>query len=716
MANKTMHHLVIEDNNYEIFDQKARQMVASEYDASKTYHIGDLVVYDGKLLRCTAEITTPEAYNLNHWTYFTVKDALDNLEQGNVITSCDTAENDLNKTAMIFNYDRPNYAPKWFGIVAIRFVNAVKANSTLNINNTGARAIYKGTAPITDGVIKAGDTALFMLNGVGRYVFLGSDTYGDKIDSLTADVTTLKEDIITIVDDDTTTAYLRMVFQRGRLDASDGQIKAAAYRVSTTDIQQFDYDIVFSVSSDYRMFFCLYNADGSYITSTGFITDDYTIKAGQKFRATVALRTGESSSVRADIPTFASNLFMTTKTYDKIEDIKTDLYSPLKCGLLESKGTTINIADCTVTGTNVEVIDSCKSRFAKKSKLIRIKKLEGVSSYEVNIQLPKAIPTDRFFLTFRMSDISKDTSVGSYFNVRYNSTTNNLTHNNGLSTIQNWNNLIVHFSTSQNVTNVKLIFGIRNSVAVGDYCGEYWLDSLTFNSVMKPTFILNFDQWWQESIDNGGYQYCFDNNIPFTLMTKNYDSLGSTFINLAKQAERIYGCENSYYASYGSSNLSLLNASTYNKAVNEVEAMKNDFINAFGHDFVSFGCTQMKLNSIDRTALRNANIKMIRGDGAQLIPYYDDEEYWTPCIGISSDTLTLAQVKAQIDFAVQFGYCMLAFTHGICADDSNMMSGSNSNGMHITDFKSMIDYLVSLRSQGKIQICTMEDWYNQCVH
>ena len=184
MANKTMHHLVIEDNNYEIVDQKARQMVASEYDETATYHIGDLVVYDGKLLRCTTEIATPEAYNLNHWTYFTVKDALDNLEQGNVYASCDTAENDLNKTAIIYNYDRPNYAPKWFGIVAIRFVNAVKANSTLNINNTGAKPIYKGNAPITDGVIKAGDTALFMLNGSGRFMFLGSDTYGDKIDSL----------------------------------------------------------------------------------------------------------------------------------------------------------------------------------------------------------------------------------------------------------------------------------------------------------------------------------------------------------------------------------------------------------------------------------------------------------------------------------------------------------------------------------------------------
>ena len=540
-------------------------------------------------------------------------------------------------------------------------------------------------------------------------------TYAE-FEEVAGDVTDLKSALISTVDGNTTTAYLRMVFQRGRLDGSDGQIKSASYRISTTDIQQFDYDIVFSVSSDYRMFFCLYNDDGSYSSKyTGFITDDYTIKAGQKFRATVALRTGESSSVIADIPTFASNLSMTTKTYDEIEDIKADLHSPLKCGLLESKGTTINIADCTVTGTNVEVIDSCKSRFAKKSKLIRIKKLEGVSSYEVNIQLPKEIPTDRFFLTFRMSDISKDISIGSYFNVRFNSATNNLTHNNGLSTIQNWNNLIVRFSSSQNVANVKLIFGIRNSVGDGDYCGEYWLDSLTFNSVMKPTFILNFDQWWQESIDNGGYQYCFDNHIPFTLMTKNYDSLGSAFINLAKQAERIYGCENSYYASYGSSNSSLLNASTYNTAVSEVGSMKNDFINALGHDFISFGCTQMKLNSIDRTALRNANIKMIRGDGAQLIPYYDDEEYWTPCIGISSDTLTLAQVKTQIDYAVQFGYCMLAFTHGICADDSNMMSGSSSNGMHITDFKAMIDYLVELRNQGKIQICTMQDWYNQCI-
>jgi hypothetical protein len=406
---------------------------------------------------------------------------------------------------------------------------------------------------------------------------------------------------------------------------------------------------------------------------------------------------------------------MTTKFYTEIEDIKKDIYTPLKCGLLEEKGTTINIADCNIESTNVEIIDSNKTRFAKNSKMIRIKKLENINNYEINIHLPKTINANRFFLTFYMTNETADTSKGSYFDVRYNNMTNNIGHNNGCSIVQNWNNLEIHVSNAQNFTNIKLVFTLRANAQVGEVCGIYWLDSLTFGAKMKPTFILNFDQWWQDSIDNGGYQYCFDNNIPFTLMTKNYDSLSDTFLNLAKKAETEYNCENSYYASYGANNTSLLNASTFDDAVDEVKKIKNDFITVMKHDLVSFGCTQMKLNYLDRLALLNSGFKMIRGGASQMIPYFDNDDFWTPSIGISSDTISLETVKTQIDNTIKYGLCMIAFTHGVCNDGETTMSGTQSNGMNITDFKAMIDYLVELRDSGYIQVCTMEEWYNQCI-
>lgn len=48
------------------------------------------------------------------------------------------------------------------GIVSVLFDNDVPAGATLNITSKGAKAIYHKGAAITDGIIKAGDTATFM--------------------------------------------------------------------------------------------------------------------------------------------------------------------------------------------------------------------------------------------------------------------------------------------------------------------------------------------------------------------------------------------------------------------------------------------------------------------------------------------------------------------------------------------------------------------------
>lgn len=59
------------------------------------------------------------------------------------------------------------------GFVAVTFQNDVPANSTLNINSKGAKAIYYKGAAIEAGIIKAGDTALFAYDGT-NYVMVSS--------------------------------------------------------------------------------------------------------------------------------------------------------------------------------------------------------------------------------------------------------------------------------------------------------------------------------------------------------------------------------------------------------------------------------------------------------------------------------------------------------------------------------------------------------------
>lgn len=87
---------------------------------------------------------------------------LDNESLGTGYVTCDTTEDTLDKSVTLSGYKLINY-----GILAVKFTYAVKANSTLLVNTTETerKPIYFHGAAVTDGKIKAGDVATFMYNG-----------------------------------------------------------------------------------------------------------------------------------------------------------------------------------------------------------------------------------------------------------------------------------------------------------------------------------------------------------------------------------------------------------------------------------------------------------------------------------------------------------------------------------------------------------------------
>ena len=104
-------------------------------------------------------ILTPVTSATMGGTLYTVNASSSNPEIGNGYTTCDTAKTTLAKTAALTNYVLDK------GYVSVKFTYDVPANSTLNINNTGAKSIYyRGTA-ITDDIICANDIALFCYDG-----------------------------------------------------------------------------------------------------------------------------------------------------------------------------------------------------------------------------------------------------------------------------------------------------------------------------------------------------------------------------------------------------------------------------------------------------------------------------------------------------------------------------------------------------------------------
>lgn len=90
-------------------------------------------------------------------------DKVDCLSYG----ECTTAQSTLAKVVTVDNerYSLISGVP-----VTIKFINDVPANSTLNINNTGAKSIFYKGAALIDGIIQANQIVSFVYDGTNYNV------------------------------------------------------------------------------------------------------------------------------------------------------------------------------------------------------------------------------------------------------------------------------------------------------------------------------------------------------------------------------------------------------------------------------------------------------------------------------------------------------------------------------------------------------------------
>lgn len=89
--------------------------------------------------------------------------------------TCSTAEATTAKIALL-----GSYVLEVDGIVSVKFTYGVPANSTLNINSKGAKAIYYCGKSITDNIIKAGSIATFIYDGT-NYNLIAIDRWQEDI-------------------------------------------------------------------------------------------------------------------------------------------------------------------------------------------------------------------------------------------------------------------------------------------------------------------------------------------------------------------------------------------------------------------------------------------------------------------------------------------------------------------------------------------------------
>lgn len=151
------------------------------YNNSVTYTLLDIVYYENATYICKKTSLGNLPTDDEYWQVMVEVPSASNITPESLGIGygvSTTAESNTNKLATLTDYQL-----KKNGIVAIRFNNAIPANSTLNINNAGTKPIYNRGSAITDGIIKGGDIVTMVYDGT-NYDIISVDRAVGLIDDL----------------------------------------------------------------------------------------------------------------------------------------------------------------------------------------------------------------------------------------------------------------------------------------------------------------------------------------------------------------------------------------------------------------------------------------------------------------------------------------------------------------------------------------------------
>ena len=393
------------------------------------------------------------------------------------------------------------------------------------------------------------------------------------------------------------------------------------------------------------------------------------------------------------------------------------------CKMVQSHGDVIDFSEVSIVA-NAEIKDANSKMFSEKAKLCCGIKSE-TDSY---IKLPVTIsswdsltfvmycPYDTCILTTGKNsgylriylNNQGQSGYGTWFNGRWHAGWNFLT--------------ITKDEITQNIdsiSNIYIKFEARDTVTTNARFANLTLDSIIVDLKVKPTILINFDQLWHESQENGGYQKLFDSNIPATFFSKNYADMDEEDITYIKDFSNMYGWELASYSNVGSGNGIIERATSYATAKESCDATIADFVDTFNCNVVSFAATQAKCNEIGVNAILNSGYIGIRYGANHPMTYFNKETGgWIQHNDVA--TMTLQEHKDMLDKCIKYGLVWGWFTHGICADGEIYMLTNDtqergtSNGVQLSIFNGFIDYLKSKIDEGAIQAITFKEFYRQC--
>lgn len=234
---------------------------------------------------------------------------------------------------------------------------------------------------------------------------------------------------------------------------------------------------------------------------------------------------------------------------------------------------------------------------------------------------------------------------------------------------------------------------------------EFYFNSVVFNQKMKPTLLLSFDGFYDESLTYL-YPYLTSRNIPFTLFLNNRSTLSNEVLDALIKLRISPLCDIGVYGCNPNKEM-LVEDDNYRNQYTALRTSREWLQNSILDRPVSYSAPYGNLRPITVPILRDLGYRIAKNDAASYCSQFTKKDFAIPMFLISNLT-TLDEVKAKIDYAIDTNQAISLYTNDVTE------YGDEASSTKLM-FESIIDYILEKVNTGKLQCLTFENFYSKCV-
>lgn len=234
---------------------------------------------------------------------------------------------------------------------------------------------------------------------------------------------------------------------------------------------------------------------------------------------------------------------------------------------------------------------------------------------------------------------------------------------------------------------------------------QFYFNSIIFNQKMKPTLLLSFDGFYDESLTYL-YPYLTSRNIPFTLFLNNRTTLSNETLDALIKLRISPLCDIGVYGCNPNKE-QLIEDDNYRNQYTALRTSREWLQSNILDKPISYSAPYGNLRPITVPILKDLGYKIARTSANSYCSQFTKKDFAMPMFLISNLT-TLDEVKAKIDYAIDTNQTISLYTNDVTE------YGDEASSTKLM-FESIVDYILEKVESGKLQCMTFDEFYRKCV-